>query len=123
MGTKCFGLLSDPSTFFPGIRSGHARALALKTIILVLVIVSILLLLYFWRLPRRFTVENVISILQNHLDGTEGGREWSNFTERPIADARLEAVRKRCQQLNLDSLILEENREALRRLIQELRNL
>jgi hypothetical protein len=64
--------------------------------------------------------QDVVDLLQRRLDGAVGqSREWANFVDAPFQNPRLEAIRTRCWEF--DSLVSEEQRSALRALIQELR--
>jgi len=45
--------------------------------------------------PIKRTPEEVVSCLRDFIEGTGGPWDWDDFVSIPIADPRLEAIRKR----------------------------
>jgi hypothetical protein len=52
------------------------------------------------RHPRRLGKDAVIKMLENFLDGNGGPYDWDDFLTLPIADPDLEAVRRRCNDID-----------------------
>ena len=71
-------------------------------------------------LPRkRMTESHFADALERHLNGTEGKWDWDDITSVGLADERLDRLRVKLSKF--DSLILEERRNELARVIAALR--
>jgi hypothetical protein len=53
----------------------------------------------FHRKPVQMSVADVAAEIESFLDGRGGPYDWDDFCTCPIADPRLNAVRKRCAEL------------------------
>jgi hypothetical protein len=65
------------------------------------------------------TREEILRIVENQVNGTEGRWDWDDFTSIPIADPELERVRAEC--VTTQDLAPWEREVILRRIAQELR--
>jgi hypothetical protein len=84
------------------------------------VVVAFQLLTVISRQRRKLALSDVADIIERHADGTEGPYDWDEFTSVPIADPRLDEVRRRC--IRLDILVLPDQRRCeLRKIVDELR--
>lgn len=52
------------------------------------------------RRPRRLGKDAVIEMLENFLEDNGGPYDWDDFLSLPIADPDLEAVRRRCNDID-----------------------
>ena len=52
--------------------------------------------------PVRRTAFEVTGFLLNHLTGAEMPHAWDEFTSVPIVDPRLDGIRLRCVQLEME---------------------
>ena len=69
--------------------------------------------------PRTVTVEQFADQLERHLLGTEGKLDWDYVTSVPVADSRLERVRR--DLVKFDALSEEKDKEEFKALIEKLR--
>lgn len=88
---------------------------AVAPIALILVIVVIAAL----PIRKRMTPQQFAELLEPHLLGTDDAWSWDNATSIRLADERLEQLRLRLSKF--DSLISEERRDELRKIIRALR--
>lgn len=88
---------------------------AIAPIALILVIVVIAAL----PIRKRMTPQQFAELLEPHVLGTDDAWSWDNATSVRLADERLERLRLRLSKF--DSLMSEESREELRRIIRALR--
>lgn len=67
--------------------------------------------------------EYVIDYLEKFIAGEEGGWDWDDFCSIPLTDPRLDDIRERACRFGSPSPLTEEDREELRRLLDEARAL
>ena len=94
--------------------------IALSLLGVLAVLVTFRLLTIVSRRRNKLALSDVVNIIERHADGTEGPYDWDEFTSVPIADPRLDEVRRRC--IRLDVLVLPDHRRGeLRKIVDELR--
>lgn len=72
------------------------------------------------RRRNRPTIHEVADRIERHANGTEGPYDWDDFTSVQIADPHLDAVVRRC--VELDVIVLPEQRSReLMKIVEELR--
>jgi len=78
----------------------NGLGLLAAAVIVPLAIVVKLLVLPFER-PAKSSPAGVAASLRNFLDETDGLRGWDEFTSVPLADSRLESIRRRAAEVSL----------------------
>jgi hypothetical protein len=68
---------------------------------------------------NRLTAEQVVKVMERHLDQNEGPWDWDEFTSLPIHDDYLDKIRLRC--IELDSVPSFDRVPELKRMIEEIR--
>ena len=71
----------------------------------------------FFNRPSR---EEIATLIERHLTGTDNAWDWDDFVCVPIRDRELEQIRLRC--LELDDLPMFDRNPELTRIIDELRH-
>ncbi|HEV2818617.1 MAG TPA: hypothetical protein VGW40_15515 [Allosphingosinicella sp.] len=79
-------------------------------------IVAKLLVLPFER-PAKSSAAEVATALRDFLDGSGGDWDWDDFTSTPVADVRLEGIRRRASEVSLP--LTSEGRASIERLLAE----
>lgn len=79
------------------------------------------LLTYVTKRRNRLTSIEVAEIIERHLSGAEGMYDWDEFTSLPIADDYLDAIRKRCSEIDLPVPLSAEKTDELHEMIEKLR--
>ena len=69
--------------------------------------------------PRKLSQEYVIATLSDFLDNKGGAYDWDDFLTFPVADPELEAVRKRCREIDWNS---ESGKESVREELDRLKS-
>jgi hypothetical protein len=97
----------------------------MKLFLVVLVVVAAVRLLFCMltflsKRRNRLTPAQVADAIEKHLEGTDGPYDWDDFTSIPIADDRLDAIRRRCGDFG-GAPSSRKDLEELRRIISELR--
>lgn len=72
------------------------------------------------KLRSRPTAADIADKIDRHLQGSERLWDWEDFTTIPLRDERLEAIRRRCN--DLDSVPPEERVRELNRIVEQLRS-
>jgi len=88
----------------------------------IIAVVAVLSVFFVFRLltviskrRNRLTAAEVANKIERHIQCTEGPFDWDHFTSVPIADARLDAIRLRCVEV-------QERSDELERIVERLRN-
>jgi hypothetical protein len=71
------------------------------------------------RRRNRLSAREVANTIERHIDGTEGKWDWDYFTSIPLADEHLNAIVRRCA--DLDMLLPEHRNPQLRKIVEQLR--
>jgi hypothetical protein len=89
----------------------------LATIVLVPIAIVVKLLVMPFERPAKSSPAEVADDLRDFLNGTSGDWDWDAFTSIPLADARLESIRRRACEVSLP--LDAEGRAAIERLLAE----
>jgi uncharacterized protein YoxC len=88
--------------------------------VLLLVIPIFRLLTFVSKRLNRYTAAQVADTIEKHIQGTDGKWDWEYFTSVPIADDHLDAIRRKCAEL--DYAPRDKTIQELARIVQDLRN-
>lgn len=104
-------------------RTGNMVTVFLICFSAVLLIVPLFsLLTYISKRRNQLTGPKMATIMERHIQGTDDPADLDYFTAIPIADKRLDDIRRRCIELDTPSALLPEELDEFKQLIKELKN-